>query len=112
MVRTLLLMTLSFLLLACHEGQHETAVENEAPIPVAADALAKMAEADQFDGTVDHLVAKCAACALQMDGKPEYGIKLGDYTMHFCSEACRKNYSKDPESKLAQLTVPQPTAAE
>lgn len=111
MFRALLVLTLCFLFLACGEGHHDGAA-GDAPLPVGADAVAKMEAADHFDGTADHVVSKCPSCALQMDGKPNFGIKLGDYTMQFCSEPCRKNYTKDPEGMLALLKIPEATAAE
>ncbi len=114
MLRSLSLIALSFLVLACHQGHqaHQGEVIDEGPIPVSASSIAKMAAADAFDGQVDKVVGKCPACALMMDGKPDFGIKLGDYKLQFCSDTCRKSYSRDPEDKLSLLKVPEPAQTE
>ena len=74
---------------------------------LSAPAIVKLAEADGFDGTVDHVVAKCPACALAMDGKPDHTLKLDDYTLRFCSAHCLKEFADKPESAVLALRIPQ-----
>lgn len=116
MLRFVSMTALCLCVLGCQQGhhghQHEAKKVDEGPIAVSADATAKMAAADAYDGQTDHVVAKCPACSLQMDGKPDFGIQLGDYKLQFCSNDCRKSYSRDPEDKLSLLKVPEPVSAE
>jgi hypothetical protein len=76
----------------------------EAPLDQA--ALTKLAAADELDGSKDHLISKCAGCALAMDGSPNHTVKLAESTLQFCSAFCRDEFAKDPVGKLAGLVVP------
>jgi hypothetical protein len=67
------------------------------------DATSVLARADKADGTADHVVAKCAGCALGMDGNPLHAVTHEDYELHFCSETCAEGFSKDPEAVLGRL---------
>lgn len=93
---------------ACGASCKKEAPPAESPkAQLSAPAIAKLAEADGFDGTVDHVVAKCPACALAMDGKPDHSLKLGDYTLRFCSAHCLKEFADKPESAVLALRIPQ-----
>jgi outer membrane biosynthesis protein TonB len=71
-----------------------------------AEVVAKLAEADKVDGTVDKVVSKCAACALKMDGKAENALKVSGYTMHFCSAKCKEGFEKDTTKSILALEIP------
>jgi len=67
-----------------------------------------LAKADLVDGTADKIVARCAACDLAMDGSKEYSLKVGQYTLLFCSEDCKQTFAKDPEKSVLGIKLPKP----
>lgn len=76
-----------------------------APVAANAEMTAKLAKADAKDGAVDKCVHRCAGCALGMDGKATMPLQVGDYTMHFCKQACLDRYAADAAGELAKLKV-------
>ena len=100
---TLILMTL----LAC--GDSSPAVQAPAA-PTAAGivlkdpkAIAALPAADAVDGTVDHAVTRCSSCGLGMDGDPAHVSRIGDYTLHSCSDSCKQNLESNADGVLARL---------
>jgi len=84
----------------------EASAPAAAPTPAApAEMTAKLAKADAKDGAVDQCVHRSAGCALGMDGKAAMPLQVGDYTMHFCKQACLNRYAKDAAGELAKLKV-------
>jgi len=69
--------------------------------------LDKLVAADALDGSKDHVISKCAGCALAMDGSPDHALKLADTTLRFCSTFCRDEFGKDPAARLARLEIPE-----
>ena len=69
-----------------------------------------LAKADQVDGTADKIVSKCAACDLAMDGVTEDALKVGQYTLLFCSDDCKQAYAKDLEKSVLAIKLPEPKA--
>lgn len=65
--------------------------------------IAKLAAADETDGTADQVVHKCGGCNLGMDGKTEFAIQVGEYEMHFCSAYCKKGFVEKPAEEIAGL---------
>lgn len=79
-----------------------------APPPAAAvtpEMLAVLAKADAKDGATDKVVHRCAGCALGMDGKPEFALKVQDYTMHFCKAGCLEPFQGDPRKQILAMKV-------
>lgn len=76
---------------------------SEAPKPLSAAALTKLAEADKADGKEDKLVEKCPACMLRMNGDAKHTSHLEGYTVHSCHVMCAEALEKDPEKLLGQL---------
>jgi hypothetical protein len=74
-------------------------------VTLTAEMKTKLAAADKADGTVDHVVHKCAGCALGMDGKAEFALTVDDYSMHFCKQACLDRYQHDTAGELTKLKV-------
>ncbi len=68
---------------------------------------AKLAKADQVDGTTDKIVSKCPACELAMDGKSEHALQVSGYTLHFCSEKCKTEFEKDTTKSILDLKIPE-----
>lgn len=79
---------------------------------VGAAAQAVLAQADRFDGQADHVVSRCAGCALHMDGRAEHALEVNDYSLHFCSNSCKADFSKDLERSIVALEVPEAPATE
>lgn len=69
-------------------------------------ALQRLVEADKLDGTADHVVERCFACALGMDGKPEWVVQTSGYQCRCCSETCRAHVERDIESIIAATKIP------
>jgi YHS domain-containing protein len=67
---------------------------------------AKLAKADAFDGKTDKIVSKCPSCKLQMDGKSEFAAQVSGYTLHFCSEKCKGEFTKDTTKSIKELVIP------
>lgn len=70
-----------------------------------ADVLAKLARADEADGKLDKVVSKCPSCALRMDGQSKYSLTFAGFTLHFCSEDCRKGFETDTTRKILALKI-------
>lgn len=111
----LLLTTVTTLLLAgsCTSelppGSGEPAGSQATPAPGGGTALAtQLAAADALDGEVDHVVSKCAGCALGMDGKSENSLQLAGYTLHLCSPSCKERFEPEAEKKLLAMKVAPP----
>ncbi len=85
------------------EAGTEAATEAAAPLEATPEIVAVLAVADGVDGTEDHTVAKCAGCALGMDGKAEHAMQVGDYEMHFCSKSCQGYFEEKGESAILAM---------
>jgi hypothetical protein len=72
----------------------------------SAAALAALAKADAADGKVDKIVSKCLMCMLRMDGRPENAASYGQFTLHFCSKACKEAFINDPEKAVLAVKFP------
>jgi hypothetical protein len=70
--------------------------------------MAKLAEADKFDGEADKVIKKCAGCGLKMDGKSEHAFKVAGYTIHFCEAACMEEFTKDLAKSIEGMEIPEP----
>ncbi len=70
-------------------------------------ALVMLAKADALDGAKDMIVAKCAGCALAMEGNAEYAAHLGEYELHFCSEECKTKFNESPVESLVAMELPE-----
>ncbi len=103
-----------FLFAACGKQPAPIAPVAGSPAPkvpaaaaeVGAPVLAQLAKADAKDGKVDQTVHKCAGCMLGMDGKAEFPLKVGGYTMHFCKQACLDGFKGDPSAAILALKIP------
>jgi YHS domain-containing protein len=71
-----------------------------------ADVEARLAKADAIDGAVDKVVSKCPACRLAMDGKSEHALDVVGYKLHFCSDACKQKFEKDPAKEILAMVIP------
>jgi YHS domain-containing protein len=79
----------------------------ESSADVDAAVIAKLASADALDGETDKVVAKCAACALRMDGSADLALNHAGYAMHFCSDGCKQRFEKDPVDEILAMDVPE-----
>jgi hypothetical protein len=70
-------------------------------------ALPLLVAADKFDGKEDKIIARCASCALGMDGKKEHSLEFMDYTFHFCTADCRKKFGEDLVKSVLALKIPE-----
>lgn len=98
----------ALLFAACEKQPAEKAPDPSpaaAPAPLSAELKAILAKADKADGAEDKVVHRCAGCALGMDGKAEFSLPVDGYTMHFCKEACREPFQKDPAKSIAAIKV-------
>jgi YHS domain-containing protein len=43
-----------------------------------------------------------------MDGKADHALTVSGYSMHFCSDHCRENFSKDTAKKILALKTSTP----
>lgn len=104
----LFLFSLTFIALpACKkEGGKTDRVEANVPEASLPEVNAMLAAADAQDGAPDKVVAKCAGCALSMDGKAEHVLAVGDYDLRFCSAQCRANFAPQAAEKVLALNVP------
>jgi hypothetical protein len=113
-----LLATCSVGLPACRKNEKPAdRVAVSIPDEAVARVNAKLAAADALDGKSDKVVAKCAGCALSMDGKREIVLAVTAYDLRFCSEHCRENFAPVAADKLLALEVagykePDPEEAE
>jgi YHS domain-containing protein len=104
---------LAALLVACGGGEtkpEESAGDAQPAGEATAEGpslAANLAAADGVDGEVDHVIARCASCALHMDGKEEFASDLEGYTLYFCREGCKDRFEKDKEGMIVALEVPQ-----
>ena len=75
------------------------------PAPPTPEVLARLAQADAADGKTDKLVEKCAGCALNMAGKPDKELAVGDYKMHLCSDRCLEAFRADPNGQIMAMKM-------
>lgn len=68
---------------------------------------ARLAKWDGLDGEKDKTIAKCAGCALSMDGKSDHALMVSGYSLHFCSAACKKHFASDAVKKILALKPPE-----
>jgi YHS domain-containing protein len=45
-------------------------------------------------------------CGLRMKGVADHASTHAGYTLHFCSDACKKHFDEDATKALAALNVP------
>ena len=74
---------------------------------VTSEMQARLALADQVDGTKDGVVARCAGCMLGMDGSADHALQVGDFQMRFCSDVCRGLFAEDVQKSVMAMTVPE-----
>ncbi len=107
---TVLLVTLPT---GCSGEEASTATTSDVARPAPGDAardselIAKLAGADRLDGKADKVVARCAGCALNMDGKPDHGLKVLDYTLHFCREICAQQFARNLTKSVQEMKIPE-----
>ena len=107
---TVLLVTLPG---GCSRDQASTGKTHDTAKPITDDAanhaalVAKLAKADQIDGQADKIVGRCASCALSMDGKPDHALKVLDYTLYFCKEACAQLFAKNMTKSVLAMKIPE-----
>jgi len=77
-------------------------------VVVTEELRARLAVTDAADAKTDHVIAKCVLCNLQMAGKPQFAVPVGEYTVQLCSAGCRDHFSKDPAKALLALPVVNP----
>jgi len=70
--------------------------------------LAKLALADELDGTADKIIKRCPGCGLKMDGKSEHATEVSGYTIYFCSGSCQEEFAKDLTQSILFLEIPKP----
>lgn len=70
--------------------------------PRMAEVLAK---ADALDGQTDKIVTRCASCALGMDSSNEHRLQVGEYTMYFCTDDCKKAFREDIAKSVLGLKL-------
>lgn len=103
------ILTASLLLAFAACGGSDTAVvtppTKPAATPIGPEVLAVLAKADAKDGSVDHVVHKCAGCSLGMDGENTFPLKVQDYTMHFCKQGCLDKFQPDPAKAIMTLKI-------
>ena len=78
-----------------------------APVQWTEADKAALATADLADGTADHVIKKCAVCALAMDGSEAHVVQLADYTAHACSAHCAHKLSTEPQAVLSTIASAQ-----
>ena len=84
----------------------EAAVDQAVEQAPAADmVVAKLALADLADGAADHVVGRCAACGLGMEGNPEYALEVHGYEMHFCSAGCKDGFAENPDEAILAMVI-------
>jgi hypothetical protein len=66
---------------------------------------AMLVAADRVDGTEDRVVSQCPGCGFAMEGSEDHVLEVDDYSVHFCSDRCQKNFAEDPEGSLMALAV-------
>ena len=92
------------MVVAVAPGCRKDEVAQPAP-PLSEAAKVVLAKADLTDGAADGVVSKCAGCSLRMDGSADHPLVAGEYTMRFCSDECRKGFSKDLEKSILAMKV-------
>ncbi len=97
-------LVVGLLLVGCGKEQPK---EPETPvvIEVSPELEIKLAGADLADGTEDQVIAQCPGCGLAMEGTDDHVTQVADYSVHFCSDHCKANFSEDPEGMLMALVV-------
>jgi len=99
-------MPLLFLILACSSEVAAPAAsaaptravlpQGPPPTPACLDRI------DQADGTADHVVRKCANCALVMEGDAKHTSTVAGYTFHSCSDTCKEALDTNPGEVVAR----------
>jgi len=101
----------SIFLMAC-DGEQEGSVVQEIEQPsssvISSDVdvsgyEAQLVSADAADGTVDHVVTKCAGCGLGMAGDASHSTQVGEYELHLCSGSCLDSFVSEPVAVLERL---------
>lgn len=87
--------------------ERSTESNDKHAVEVTPEMQAKLVMADQVDGSVDHVVARCAGCRLGMNGVAEHTLQVGDYEMHFCSEGCRARFAANVQESVVSMTAPE-----
>lgn len=85
----------------------ETAKSVEDDAATHAELAAKLAAADRLDGKADKIVARCASCGFKMEGKPDHSLKVLDYTLYFCREACAQSFAKNLTESVMAMRIPE-----
>lgn len=86
---------------------HGNAAKEMASTQVSAAVTTVLAKADAVDGTEDHVVSKCPGCKLNMAGKEENSMQVGDYSLHFCSTTCKDSFAAKGEEAILALKIPE-----
>jgi len=101
-----LVAVLATVTVACRERREPAVPSSPAATPVDPAALsAKLAQADLVDGASDHVVARCPGCSLVMKGSAEHSVEVAGYSLHFCSEVCKEDFSKNLEGNVLALEI-------
>ncbi len=82
------------------------APEDAVAVTVTTQMTDVLLKADKVDGTEDKTVSKCASCDLGMDGSKEHALKVGEFTLLFCSDDCKQEFSKDLEKSVVAIKIP------
>jgi YHS domain-containing protein len=88
---------------ACDRGAPGETQERSSVGDVGDEVLARMAEADAADGTVDKVIRKCVTCSLYMDGDAAYTATAHGYEVHLCSESCLDRFQRDPDRAVRSM---------
>lgn len=84
----------------------ETATPANVTAVVSKEAATRLEEADKADGVADHVVGKCYVCGLGMNGSEKYAVKVEDYQVHLCSEACQHEFAEHADEIVARTAIP------
>lgn len=100
--------------LACSEqgDQHAEAAGSDAAtqqetMQASTQVAALLAKADAVDGMQDHVVSQCSGCKLAMAGDPNHAMDVGEYSLQFCSAACKDNFAQGGEAAILALEIPE-----
>jgi len=73
---------------------------------VSVQLAAHLAKADAVDGTQDMVVSQCSGCKLKMAGSADNVVKVGEYSMQFCSAGCKDHFAEGGEEAILALEIP------
>ena len=85
----------------------ERSAEERAKSDAEPQVVAKLAKADEHNGTIDRMVTNCRTCTLQMDSRHEHVLQVSGYTLRFRAEHYKKEYQKDPAGAILALRIPE-----